>query len=371
MTKTIFIKFLLCITLSILFGSYGFAQVDTVRLLFPTGPYSVGTVTYEWTDNSREANYTSNSGDKRTIVTQIWYPATIDSTSVKAPYAPLSEDYKNVVGNSYLRPPFNAEVHSANLILIAPGRGTERFMYTTLAEDLASNGFVVASVDMPLIGYTLYGDGFVVKPSSAFQPPPGMMGGPYEKVDAFFEQPTAMGVLDLKFAFEHLKALNTADPNDRFTGKINTEAVGIFGHSLGGRIAGSFTADHPFVKGYISMEGIPPRDVRYEGKINIPTAMLCSSGTLPYAVDNYNSYIDNAPLPVYFVIMNDFGHNSVTDNPFIYPESFNYNIDPELGLKISRQLVTGYFQMQLMNIGQIEEDLKQIEQLVINKNTNE
>jgi hypothetical protein len=370
MTKTRFIKSALCITIGILSGSSGYAQVDTTRLLTPTGLYPVGTVTYEWTDNSREANYTSNSGDQRTIVTQIWYPATIDSTSVLASYAPLSEDYRKVVGNSYLRAPFNAEVGNANLILIAPGRGTERFMYTTLIEDLASNGFVVASVDMPLIGYTLYGDGFVVKPSKAFQPPPGMMGGPYEKVDAFFEQPTAMGVLDLKFAFDHLKALNIADPNDRFTGKINTEAVGIFGHSLGGRIAGSFTADHPFVKAYISMEGIPPRDVRYEGKINIPTAMLCSRGTLPYAVDNYNSFIDNAPSTVYFVIMDDFGHNSVTDNPFIYPESFNYKIDPEMGLKISRQLVTAYFQMQLKNKGQIEEDLNQIEQLVINKYTN-
>ncbi|NNJ88967.1 MAG: hypothetical protein HKP53_06165 [Eudoraea sp.] len=371
MIKTIDIKYKISLSVCILLGYSGLAQADTVRLLTPTGPYPVGTVTYQWTDHSREANYTSNPGDKRTIVTQIWYPATIDSTSVKAHYAPLSEDYKKVVGNSYVRAPFNTDVGQTSLILISPGRGTERFLYTTLIEDLASNGFLVASVDMPLIGYTLFGDGYVVRPSSAFQPPPGMMGGPYEKVDAFFEQPTAMGVLDLKLAYEHLKALNAADPNDRFRGKINTEAIGIFGHSLGGRITGSFTADHPFVKAYISMEGIPPRDVRYKGKIRIPTAMLCSSGTLPYAIDNYNSFTDNAPAPVYFVVMNDFGHNSVTDNPFIYPNSFNYKIDPQLGLKISRQLVTGYFKMQLLDEGQIEQDLEHIEQLVIKKYSNE
>ena len=350
---------------------FALAQGDTVHLQAPSGPYSVGTVTYEWVDHSRKAGYTSYEGDKRTLVVQIWYPASTDSTSVKAPYAPISEDYKKVVGNSYLRAAFNPDVRKTNLIVLAPGRGTERFLYTTLIEDLASNGFVVASVDMPLIGYTIFGDGFIVKPSSAFQPPSGMMGGPYEKVDEFFETPTTMGVSDLEFVYEQLLDLNKKDPNDRFTEKIDMENIGIFGHSLGGRIAGLFTAKHSFVKAYASMEGIPPRDVRYQGKIKIQTAMLCSRGTYPYAIDNYNSFIDNSSSPVYFVVMEDFGHNSVTDNPFIYPESFNYKIQPETGLDISRNLITGYFKMELRNEGNLINDLKDVKQLLITKHTND
>jgi hypothetical protein len=357
----------LIISLAMLVSFLGFTQADTVHLTPPSGPYPVGTVTYEWTDLSRELSYTSHQGDKRTIVAQLWYPAAVDSTSVRAPYSPLSADYSKVKGNSYLRPSFSKSVKNANLIIFSPGRGTERFMYTTLIEDLASQGFVVASIDMPLIGYTLYGDGYVLKPSSEFRTPPGMMGGPYEKVDAFFEKPTAMGVRDLEFVYDQIMKLNKADPNKRFTGKINMEEIGIFGHSLGGRIAGRYTANNSFVKAYISMEGIPPRDVRYEGKISIPTAMLCSSGTLPYAVDNYNSYIDNRKNTVYFIVMGDFGHNSVTDNPFIYPDSFSYKIDPEIGLNISREIVSTYFKEQLKDSGNLEEDLNDVKQLEITK----
>ncbi|NNK11318.1 MAG: hypothetical protein HKP08_08235 [Flavobacteriaceae bacterium] len=360
-----------CFIICALVAAQFYAQADTVKLLAPTGPYPVGTMIYEWTDASRFANYTTHPEDKRTLVAQIWYPAKVGDTDMSAPYNAISKDYQKVVGHSFSRPAFHPSVQNTNLILIAPGRGTERFLYTTLSEDLASHGFVVVSVDMPLIGYTIFGDGKIIKPSTAFQPPPGMMGGPYEKVDKFFEAPTTMGVLDLQFVYEQLKDLNKADPNQRFTGKLNLDAIGIFGHSLGGRIAGQYTSDNKYVKAYAAMEGIPPRAVRYKGLINIPTAMLCSKGTFPYAEENYNSFLENAPSPVYLVIMNQFGHNSVTDNPYIYPESFGYDIDPQLALEITRKLITGYFVMQLRGVGELKQDLKDIEQLIITKNTNE
>jgi hypothetical protein len=68
-----------------------------------------------------------------------------------------------------------------NLLKVLPGLGTKRFLYTTIAEGLASNGFFVASIDLPEIGYLLYQDGFILKPSDEFNPPRGMMAGPYEK----------------------------------------------------------------------------------------------------------------------------------------------------------------------------------------------
>ncbi|GGD45399.1 carboxylic ester hydrolase [Muriicola marianensis] len=341
------------------------AQTDSVRLIEPRGPYPVGTVTYEWQDRVRLAEYSAFPEDKRMVVAQLWYPASPAPGDHKAVYNPISEDYRKVIGNSYLRAGFHPSVKNANLILIAPGRGTERFLYTTLAEDLASYGFVVVSVDMPSIGYTIFGDGMIVKPDPSFRPPPGMMGGPYEKVDQFFERPTALGAADLELVYQKLTELNRADPDQRFTNRLNLESVGIFGHSLGGRIAGQFAANHSFVTAYAAMEGIPPRDVRYEGKIEIPTLMICSKGTLPYAIENYNSYLDNSPVATYFAVLEDFGHNTLTDNPFIYPDRFNYAIDPEEGLKISRKLLSAYFFMQLMGRGDLQKDLNDIEQLNI------
>ncbi|MBT8378786.1 MAG: hypothetical protein KJN64_06135 [Ignavibacteria bacterium] len=342
-----------------------YSQTDSVKLMKPTGKFSVGTIVYEWTDDTRELQYSSHIGDKRTIIVQIWYPAVIDSGDVIAPYSALSNDYKNVKSNSYLRPSFTTELKSAPLIFISPGRGTERYLYSTLTEDLASHGFIVASIDMPEIGYTIYKDGLVVKPSSKYKPPKGMMSGPYEKVDEFFEKPTAMGNQDLNLALKKVAELNDSDINNRFTNRINLQNIGIFGHSLGGRIAGEFASKKENVRAYISMEGIPPRKVRFNGEISIPIVMLCSSGTLPYAIENYNNLTNNRSNTVYMIELKDFGHNSVTDNPYIYPSYFNYVIDASEGLRISRQLVTDYFRFYLNDEKIFTESLKNIEKINI------
>ena len=91
------------------------------------------------------------------------------------------------------------------------------------------------------------------------------------------------------------------------------------------------------------MEGIPPRDVRYQGKIGIPVVLLCSSGTWPYAKENYFSLIDNRSAPVTMIELVDFGHNSVTDDPFIFPGDYNYRIDPTEGLQAIRKISVEYF----------------------------
>jgi dienelactone hydrolase len=350
------------ILISVALNSFG--QPDSVTLPSPSGSYAVGTVTYEWTDTSRVLPVAGNPDEKRTIIVQLWYPAIKDRMSVRAPYSPLSVDYKKVSANSHLRAPFNETVELANLILISPGRGTERYLYTTIAEELTSHGYVVASVDMPEIGYVYYSDGLVIKPSSEFKPPRGLMGGPYEKVDEFFERPTAIGVRDLSFALDKLRQLDSNDPNNRFNGRINFESIGIFGHSLGGRIAGAFTESNPTVKAYISMEGIPPRIIRYQGKIDIPIAMLCSSGTWPYAQENYYSLINNRSNTVFMIELPGFGHNSVTDNPLIYPEQFKYSIDPLKGLEVTRSMTLSYFNERLRQIGNFEEYLRNATEIV-------
>jgi len=72
-------------------------------------------------------------------------------------------------------------------------------------------------------------------------------------VDKFFEEPTELGFNDLKFAYQKIIELNKTDPDQRFTNKVNLKDIGIFGHGLGGRIAGRFAADNDNVKAYISI----------------------------------------------------------------------------------------------------------------------
>ncbi|MTB50084.1 alpha/beta fold hydrolase [Lewinella sp. W8] len=339
-------------------------QPDTVHLPPPTGPLPVGTVSFELADTDRPARFGPVRGrSPRSLMVQIWYPAERSASEVRAPYNPVSADYRKVTGNSYLRAPFVEGSGKAPVIVVVPGRGTERYLYTVLAEELSSHGYVVVSVDMPGIGYTVYGDGLVIPPSKDFRPPRGMMGGPYEKVDSFFQAPTELGVEDLTLVLRHLEELNRADAANRFTGRLQLDGIGLFGHSLGGRIAGALAARDGRVKAYASMEGIPPRAVRYEGQITFPTLLLCSDGTWPYAKENYGSMIENRSAAVFMVLLPGFGHNSLTDNPLIYPDNFRSEIDPATGLTVGRKLLLTYYDALLRDGDNPGPVLKKIEEV--------
>ncbi|WP_445381664.1 alpha/beta hydrolase family protein [Robiginitalea sp. IMCC43444] len=323
------------------------AQEENLALLPATGENLVGTANFEWEDPVRKLMQDSIAGGPRVISVRIWYPCKHETSSLKTTYAPADSRYARVETNSFEGALPISEDAAHPLVLIAPGRGTAGYLYSTIAEDLASHGYIVAVVNMPQIGNVDYADGSRIEPSQQFQTPPGMMGGPYEKVDAFFETPTRMGVLDLHLAVENISRLNSENPAGRFFGKIGMSQIGLFGHSLGGRIAGQFAFEEPRVAAYISMEGIPPRDIRYEGKLEIPVAMLCSSGTWPYARENYFSLIDNRSRTVFMLELEGFGHNSLTDGPYLSPSAYNYTIPPDMGIKVGRELLRRYFNTYL------------------------
>ncbi len=330
------------------------ANNEPVTLQQPTGNFAVGTVIYEWVDKTRNFSYSSYPQDKRIIPVQFWYPSAPDNKAKKAPYSALSKDYTHVSTNSMLYSAFAKSIGKTPLIIITPGRGVERYGYTTIAEQLASSGYIVAAIDIPQVGYVIYNSGLIVKPSSKFRPPRGMMAGPYEKVDSFFEEPTKIGLRDIEFVMSKIKRLNKRDVTGRFTKRIDLNRIGVFGHSLGGRIAGAFVAGNRRVKAYISMEGIPPRKARYDGLIKVPQAMLVSSGTYPYAKVNYDALVKNRGSLVYMIELKDFGHNSVTDFPKITPDQFKYKIDPTKGLNISRKIVLSFFDQHLLGKGDFQ-----------------
>jgi pimeloyl-ACP methyl ester carboxylesterase len=310
-------------------NTVGLAQTDSTRLSLSTGKFRVGSKTFEMTDTDRQ---------NRIIPYQIWYPAQIAQVDSTYPYA-NSTDYAHVRIPFSPNARFNRKAQNCPLILICPGRGVEKFAYTTLAAELASHGYVVVSVDMPEIGYVIYKNGQIIKPNPAFRPSRDLMLGDYAKVDAFFETPAQLGKADIDFVLKKLK-------ESVFREKINFKNIGLFGHSLGGRIAGAFAASHPDVKAFISMEGIPPRPVRYEG-MAVPMALLYSSRQPDAAMVNYRSVIEGRKADVYLMELNGFGHNSLTDFVLITPSAFKYKIDPKYGLMLGRQLVLDYFNKYL------------------------
>src|SRR5580765_4575222 len=137
----------------------------TVSLPQPSGPFAVGRAIEDWVDDSGIDKLAPVPGTTRELLVWIWYP-TADTIAPFDEYRPPalrpkpeSSDWKNPW--TYLtRDPSLVQSHSRRNVDVAPGGpfpivlfragGSAAVLnYSSLAEDLASHGFVVVGFDAP------------------------------------------------------------------------------------------------------------------------------------------------------------------------------------------------------------------------------
>ena len=198
------------------------------------------------------------------------------------------------------------------LLLLAPGRGMPSLAYARVSQYLASHGFVVVGIDSPGSGRQSFADGRVVPPDPALKPPPGLMAGPYIEVDRFFANAAKAGASDLVYVLDLIAAAE-AEKSIPFAGRVDTDKVGLLGHSLGGRIAGAFAARDSRAAAWIGIEGLAPRAARRQG-LGIPAMAILSEGVWPYAIENVREMAWCTRNPTYFVKMVDIEHNTIADS---------------------------------------------------------
>jgi predicted dienelactone hydrolase len=134
--------------------------------------------------------------------------------------------------------------------------------YTSLAEDLASHGYVVVGIDAPYRSFVVVlPDGRVI--ARAPQNNADLVGGAQQEQLA--NKLVQAWSADLSLALDHLERLNESDPSGRFVGRLNLQRVGVFGHSLGGATALQFCHDDPRCKAGIDVDGAPFGSVITEG----------------------------------------------------------------------------------------------------------
>ncbi len=340
--------------ISILFFLISTSSFGQTKLTLPkpSGEYFIGTNIFEWTNKSVKDTSTTLSNTYRVIGVQIWYPAQNVNELQKSHYSPLYREGDSTITNSFLNAEFAEKIEKVPVIIICPGRGMRKHDYTIISEDLASNGFVVVSIDMPHLGFVKYNNGLVVKPSKQFRLPPDMLAGPYEKVDSFYKNAANIGNSDVQFVIKQLKNLNKSSLY-AFQNRLDLDNIGIFGHSLGGRIAGQAIANNKQIKAYISMEGISPREVRMNG-IGRTMVYMMSEDLVKYAMPNYEQAIPKRKGKVAIITLKDYGHNSFTDLPFTDPISTNYKISKDNCLIVNRLLLLAFFNTELKQIGNYE-----------------
>ncbi|HEY0796868.1 MAG TPA: hypothetical protein VGD64_13935, partial [Acidisarcina sp.] len=150
----------------------------------PTGPFAVGRTTYVWSDASHADPMAPAHDTKRELVVWIWYPASASSSAPRAEYMPgpwrtalerhsgvlkfLSRDISRVRAHSFENPAVSPAQPVYPVALMRAGLAKLTTDYSTLAEDLASHGYVVVGFDAPYRStVVVFPDGRVIERAPA------------------------------------------------------------------------------------------------------------------------------------------------------------------------------------------------------------
>lgn len=207
---------------------------EPVALPEPTGNFQVGRRTFEWTDTPRRDPYADGP---RKLSVWLWYPVAKETTGRRVEYAPgLWNALHLKAPLSVLQGPFNTlQDRALDRVAVAPGRfpvvvlmpgmGLSAPMYASLAEDLASHGYLVAGVTPTYSANLTVLDGQRIESKKDANPP--NLGESNEQAQKVGDHLVGVWAADARFAAGMVaKQL----PNSTETA-IGTSYVG---HSFGG-----------------------------------------------------------------------------------------------------------------------------------------
>ncbi|MDT0615938.1 alpha/beta hydrolase family protein [Streptomyces lancefieldiae] len=233
---------------------------EHMRLPTPTGPYGVGSSVLHLVDHFRTDPWVPEA-DGRELMVTLHYPASGRHTPGRpAPYATQEEARLLLTGvqvedPASVRQVARARTHSAvdarpapgrhPLVVLSPGFGMPRFTLTSLAVDLASRGYVVASLD-----HAYESSGTSV---------PGGRTLTCVACTVMEEDDWAKGHLvtgaraaDTRFVLDRLTGPR---PAWRYASSIDRTRIGMAGHSVGGASAVSAMATDRRIDAGVNMDG--------------------------------------------------------------------------------------------------------------------
>jgi dienelactone hydrolase len=239
----------------------GYSSVASIepQLPAPTGPSAVGTTIAYLVDATRKSQEFPNG---RPITLQLWYPAAAsESQAATASYLVergLAEalaaqgyyglDDSAIAGWSTLRTHSHLDAKPLGgvhpLVSFSVGLGVLRANYTTITEELASHGYVVALVESPLAGMTMLPDGTLVQETT-------------DRLEAASEHRAAIDAwaADVRFVLDGLAAKNTDSKISAVGATIDWKRVAAMGHSSGGLAALQLAAVDERVRAAIDLDG--------------------------------------------------------------------------------------------------------------------
>lgn len=190
-----------------------------------TGQYKVDTAVYTYTDDNRIETFT-DTGEKRKVTVQFWYPANGDKTYP--------------------------------LVVFSHGAFGVRVSNTSTFMELASNGYVVCSVDHPY--HSLYnidtGGKLTIVDRSFMEEIEDVNNDVFDEETKFSLEQKWMKLRtqDINFVLNTI-VNNTRNGSGKVYGRINTDRIGLLGHSLGGAASIELGREREDVDSVINLDG--------------------------------------------------------------------------------------------------------------------
>lgn len=300
-------------------------------------PYIISTKDFIWLDKSRiDPEY----GGRRLLNVRIWYPA--DTTALvrgtaslqNTPYHYHLEDaweelshwneaelnmLNEVQTRSFVQLPVYERSEKFPLILFSPSLGGNLFMYTTYAEELAMQGYVVMGVNHLYESeyvfdpkHRLYSGNFSFHDSlKSLQIPDEITVEEYRAEKGKRQKVLAE---DLLFCMDELQNRE----EEIISSMADFERIGVFGHSIGGSAAIYSSVLDERIDAVVDIDGTPP-SVALENGIESP--LLFIEDLIPYQTHSgymkvqqrRNEFCEKTGSFAYRFLFADTDHNSFMD----------------------------------------------------------
>lgn len=323
------------------------------RWLFPpyelpngSGNYSVQTEIFTWIDKNRVETFT-DTGENRALTVGIWYPE---------------------------------EEGKYPLVIFSHGAfGVLESNVSTYME-LASNGYVVASIAHPYhAAYVEDVNGKITIGDMEFMQQIYADNGDdsaeaEKRIYEFSLEWMALRSADMNFVLDTI--LKKANNSEVIFAKIDTEKIGLMGHSMGGATAVQVGRERNDIDAVIDLEGTMQGEyVGFDGKYEIyneepyPIPVLdVNSKAVREQIEQLkkehsdweyvNDYLGHNAVDYREVIFKDAGHLNFTDLPMFSPVLARLlgvgEVEPEKCMANVNEMVRIYFDYYLKGQGSLE-----------------
>src|SRR5271166_2078743 len=240
----------------------------------PTGPFAIGRAIYDWTDDLTLDPLAPVPGTRRELLVWIWYPSVVHQSAapvddyLPAPLRTAVDRSSGVVLSKFLtrdrakvhvyctrNPDVSPQQRSYPVVIMRAAASAEVWNYSTLAEDLASHGYIVVGFDAPYRTHVVvFRDGRVMERLPQNNPELCLEITGDKQASCVNKLLTAW-TSDIAFVLDRLERLNASDSSGKFTGRLDMARVGVFGHSLGGAVALQFCSEDSRCKAAIDVDG--------------------------------------------------------------------------------------------------------------------